>query len=271
MSNAIHQVRQTTDRANATQTAPKIILRHVLLGIAAAILFAVIFVRLFDIVTDAGHKVLPFDSFLLQWMYRQRAPLPNAIAIFLAHTGSPPVIVGIALVGAVVGMAWRKVRGAAWTLPIAVIGSGLIIQGIKLFVQRPRPQAVPHSFQPLIHETGFSFPSGHSLIAMVVYGLLGYFVLHLFKNQAARLAVRIITVLVVFLIGASRVYVGVHFPTDVLAGWTAGVPWLVACLGLHEVLSRRWPSSGEPVLTSQPDKDGNEQSGKSAAKTLLKG
>jgi len=220
--NVVHDTKQKVDRANATQSAPKIVARHVVVGIIAAIVFAIVFVRLFDVVTDAGHKILPFDFALLQWMYQHRAPVPNAVAIFLAHTGSPPVIVGIALVGAVVGMAWRKVRGAAWTLPVAVIGSGLIIQGIKLFVQRPRPQAVPHSFQPLIHETGFSFPSGHSLIAMVVYGLLGYFALHLFKNQAARLAVRIITMLVVFLIGASR-------------------------------------------------KDGNGHSGKSAARTLLKG
>ena len=271
MSNVIHQARQTADRANATQSAPKIVARHVITGVVISILFAIIFVRLFDTVTDAGHKILPFDFVLLQWMYQHRAPVPNAVAIFLAHTGSPPVIVGIALLGTIVGFFWRKVRGAAWTLPIAVIGAGVIIQGIKLFVQRPRPQAVPHSFQPLLHETGYSFPSGHSLIAMVVYGLLGYFALHLFRNEAARLVVRIVTMLVVFCIGASRVYVGVHYPTDVLAGWTAGVPWLLACLALHEVLARRWPSSGEPVLTPQADRDGDPQSGKSAAKTLLKG
>ena len=248
MSNVIHQAGQKIRQANSTQAAPTIVARHVLAGVVVSVLFAIIFVRIFDTVTDAGHKILPFDFSLLQWMSQHRAPVPNAVAIFLAHSGSPPVIVGIALLGAVVSAAWRKVRGAAWTLPIAVIGAGVIIQGIKLFVQRPRPQAVPHSFQPLIHETGYSFPSGHSLIAMVVYGLLGYFVLHLFRNHAARLAVRIVTVLVVFSIGVSRVYVGVHYPTDVLAGWTAGVPWLIACLALHEVLARRWPSTGEPVL-----------------------
>ena len=271
MSNVVHQAGQKIRQANATQAAPKIVVRHLVAGILLSILFTVVFVRIFDSVSDAGHKILPFDFSLLLWMYLHRAPVPNEVAIFLAHSGSPPVIVGIALAGAVVGLAWRKVRGAAWTMPIAVIGAGVIIQGIKLLVHRPRPQAVPHSFQPLIHETGYSFPSGHSLIAMVVYGLLGYFLLHLFKNRTARLIVRVVTVLVVFCIGASRVYVGVHYPTDVLAGWTAGVPWLIACLGLHEVLSRRWPSTGEPVLTPQADKDGDTHSGKSASETLLKG
>ncbi len=223
----------------------------VLLGLVISVVFAVIFVRLFDFVTDAGRRVLPFDHDLLLWMYRHRTPPLNELGEWLAHLGSPWVIVGIGLAGALAGAVWRKVRGAAWTLPIAILGSGVIIQTVKLIVQRPRPAAVPEGFQPLLHETGYSFPSGHSLIAMTVYGLLGYFALHLVSHRWARLVIRVLTVLLVFAIGASRVYVGVHYPTDVLAGWTAGVPWLVTCLGLHELLTRRWPHSGEPVLHSK--------------------
>ena len=267
MSNVIHRAQQTSDRANETQTAPKIVLRHVVIGLILSVLFTVVFARLLDFVKENGTDVTPFDRSILYWMRAHRAPTLTTAATILAHTGSPPVIVGIAAGAALLGMVWKRVRGAAWTLPIAVIGAGVIIQGVKLVVKRPRPAF----FAPLLHEAGFSFPSGHSLIAMVVYGLLGYFVLHLFKNHIARLIVRIVTVLVVFSIGVSRVYVGVHFPTDVLAGWTAGVPWLITCLALHEVLARRWPSSGEPVLTPQADKDGDQQSGKSGAKTLLKG
>ena len=222
--------------------------RGLVLGLIVSVVFTVIFARLYDFVTDAGHKVLPFDHDLLLWMFRHRTPPLNALAEGLALTGSPPIIVGVGLVGALAGAVWRRVRGAAWTLPLAIFGSGVIIQTVKLIVQRPRPAAVPHGFQPLLHETGYSFPSGHSLIAMTVYGLLGYFALGLCRGRAARLLVRMLTVLVVFAIGASRVYVGVHYPTDVLAGWTAGVPWLVTCLGLHELLTRRWPRSGEPVL-----------------------
>ena len=265
--NVVHAAKQKVDRANATKSAPKIVLWHLIIGIALSILCTVVFVKIFDFVKDTGKDVTPFDRSLLFFMYHHRAPWLTEAAEWLAHMGSPPVIVGMAALAGVVGLIWRKVRGAAWTLPIAVIGAGIIIQGVKLFVQRPRPSF----FAPLLHEAGFSFPSGHSLIAMVVYGLLGYFALHLFKNVALRLLVRIVTVSIVILIGVSRVYVGVHYPTDVLAGWTAGVPWLITCLALHEVLARRWPATGEPVLTRQADKDGNAQSGKSAVKTLLKG
>jgi undecaprenyl-diphosphatase len=261
------KVRQTNDRANQTQPASGVVLRHVVLGILASIAFTVIFGRIFDFVKDAGRDVTPFDRSLLFWMYHHRAHWLTVGATFLAHMGSPPVIVGLAAVAAVVGLAWHRVRGAAWTLPIAVVGSGVIIQGVKLLMHRQRPAF----FTPLLHEAGYSFPSGHSLIAMVVYGLLGYFALHLCKSRGARLAVRVVTVAVVFLIGVSRVYVGVHFPTDVLAGWTAGVPWLITCLALHEVLARRWPSAGEPVLTPQADKSGDPHSAGSDAKALLRG
>ena len=237
----------------------------VLLGLIVSVVFTVIFARLYDFVTDAGHETLPFDRTLLLWLYAHRTPPLNALAEGLALLGSPPVIVGLGLVGALAGTVWRRVRGAAWTLPVAIFGAGAIIQTVKLLVQRPRPAAVPHGFQPLLHETGYSFPSGHSLIAMTVYGLLGYFALALCRGRAARLIVRVLTVLVVFAIGASRVYVGVHYPTDVLAGWTAGVPWLITCLGLHELLTRRWPRSGEPVLTRQLDSAG------AAAETMQEG
>jgi undecaprenyl-diphosphatase len=142
----------------------------------------------------------------------------------------------------------RYGAGAAWTLPLAIIGAGIIIQCIKLFVHRTRPDL----FKPLLHETGFSFPSGHSMIAMVVYGLLGYFGLRFAAGRWARVVVVAAAAVVIVLIGLSRVYVGVHYPTDVLAGWAVGVPWLVACLGLHELLTRRYAAAGEPVLNQPP-------------------
>ncbi len=254
--NVVDNARRTVQHANRNQPAPQIILRHTIVGVMLSIVFTVVFARLFDFVQDHGKTATPFDRSILYFMYHHRAHALTVAATFLAHMGSPPVIAGLALGSAILGVFWHKVRGAAWTLPVAVIGAGVIIQGVKLVIKRPRPSF----FAPLLHESGFSFPSGHSLIAMVVYGLLGYFALHLCKSFGAKLAVRVVTVLVVVSIGVSRVYVGVHYPTDVLAGWIAGVPWLIACLGLHEVLARRWPSSGEPVLAPQADGEGGAHS-----------
>ena len=264
--NALDNAHHTIEQANATQPAPRIILRHILLGLLISIVFTVLFVRLMDFVEDAKN-VTPFDYALLTFMDQHQNPVLTKAATILAFLGSPPTVVGIAFVAALAGLVWKKVRGAAWTLPIAVIGAGIIIQAVKMLVQRPRPSLYTH----LLKESGFSFPSGHSLIAMVIYGLLGYFTLALVKNPVARLAVRVMTILLVFLIGTSRVYVQVHYPTDVLAGWTAGVCWLIACLGLHEVLARRWPASGEPVLRPQADNSGDTHSAGAGVKTLLGG
>ena len=221
---------------------------RLILGVFLSFAAAAVFAWVYDHVKDKNRLTTGFDDALLFWMHRHQAPWLTALAKGLAFMGSPPVIVSIAVVGALIGVFWRKVRGAAWTLPIAVIGAGLIIQGVKMEFRRPRPTL----FHPLLHETGYSFPSGHSLISIVVYGLLGYFVMHLFKAHAARIAVGVLTVLLILLVGLSRIYVGVHFPTDVLAGWTAGFPWLMTCLVIHEDLTRHFAGAGEPVLQNSP-------------------
>lgn len=214
------------------------------LGILISVGAAGVFAWIWDQVKDRNQDATQFDHVVLSWMHLHQVPWLTTLARVLAWFGNPPVIVVIAVLGIIVGIFWRKVRGAAWTLPIGVIGAAFIIQGVKLVFRRPRPSL----FQPLLHETGFSFPSGHSLIAVVVYGLLGYFLIHIFRHHAAKVAVAICTAVLVILIGLSRVYVGVHFPTDVLAGWTGGIPWLITCFWIHEALTRRYAKVGEPVL-----------------------
>ena len=149
----IENASRAVSRANATQTAPQIASRHLALGILCSIVFTLIFARLFDFVQDHGKQVTPFDRGILYFMYQHRTPFLTQAATVLAHMGSPPVIASVALVSAIVGIFWRKVRGAAWTMPIAIIGAGIIIQGVKLFIKRPRPSF----FAPLLHESGFRF------------------------------------------------------------------------------------------------------------------
>lgn len=219
---------------------------RLVLGLLVSLGGSGLFALLWDQVSDHGHHVTSFDRTILQWMHAHQEPWLLPIAKSLAFLGSPPTIVSIAILGAVAGLLWRKVRGAAWTLPIAVVGAGIIIQGVKLEFHRPRPTLYHH----LIPEKGYSFPSGHSLIATVVYGLLGYFAMHLVKGHGERVVVATLTILLIVAIGVSRPYVQVHYPSDVLAGWAAGIPWLMTCIGLHEVLARRFAGAGEPVLSA---------------------
>lgn len=236
----------TPTPAKPAAQAGGIISVRLILGMLVSLAGSGLFALLYEQVEDKGHHITHFDQSILHWMHAHQEPWLLPIAKGLAFLGSPPTIVGIAVLGVVAGLLWRKVRGAAWTLPIAVAGAGIIIQGVKLEFHRPRPTL----YHQLIPEKGFSFPSGHSLIAIVVYGLLGYFAMHLVQGHGRRMVVGALTILLILAIGISRPYVQVHYPSDVLAGWAAGLPWLMTCIGLHEVLARRYAGAGEPVLST---------------------
>ena len=216
---------------------------HLGLGAAVSLLLCFLMARRWRTLS-CDQDETPFDRRLLRHFRERRKPGRTAFARLLALLGSPRLIVCLALAGAVAGIFLRHIRGAAWTLPIAVFGAGLLIQALKMAFHRPRPSL----FQPLLRETGYSFPSGHSLIAVVVYGLLGFFLLHFFDLDAWGLAVGFAVVGLVCLIGLARVYVGVHYPSDVFTGWAAGLPWLIACLWLASALAHGWHQPGEPFL-----------------------
>lgn len=109
---------------------------------------------------------------------------------------------------------WRHGVAAAATITVAALANSLI----KLAVARTRPELL----EPIIREAGFSFPSGHASHSAVGYGILAVLVSRTRLPRAARAAIVIGLVVLVFLIGLSRVWLGVHYPTDVLAGWIAG-------------------------------------------------
>lgn len=105
-----------------------------------------------------------------------------------------------------------------------LIGNSIIIQILKQLYERPRPEFS----SPLLTEANFSFPSGHAAASIVMYGLLAYLIL-IRRNKMktpARLAVVIAVLWVGVFIGTSRLALGVHYPSDVLAGWLVAIAWL---------------------------------------------
>ena len=93
---------------------------------------------------------------------------------------------------------------------------------VKNIVQRPRP--IGHR---LINETGYSLPSGHSMVSMAFYGYLIFLIYRYVKNKKLKISLIVILSLLIILIGLSRVYLGVHYTTDVLAGYLLGISYLV--------------------------------------------
>jgi undecaprenyl-diphosphatase len=118
----------------------------------------------------------------------------------------------------------RKLRALALVLT-AILG-GLVLNGLlKERFHRPRPQVVPYKSQV----TTSSFPSGHSLNSAVVYLTLGSLLASLVEQRRLKIYFFSFALLMTLLVGISRVYMGVHYPTDVLAGWSAGLAWALSC------------------------------------------
>jgi undecaprenyl-diphosphatase len=124
---------------------------------------------------------------------------------------------------------------AMWLVLIATF-SGLIVSTIlKRAFERNRPDIVPH----LSYVYTSSFPSGHSMLSAVVYLTLGSLLARLAPGYAVKIYFIALALCLTFLVGVSRVYMGVHYPTDVLAGWTAGLVWAILCWLVARYLQRR--------------------------------
>jgi undecaprenyl-diphosphatase len=118
----------------------------------------------------------------------------------------------------------RRAHAAAAVL-VSVIGGVIVGQGAKLAFARPRPDLVPHGTEVLTA----SFPSGHAMMAAVVYLTLGALLARTQSGRSVKAYILAVAVILTMLVGASRVYLGVHWPTDVLAGWALGGTWALAC------------------------------------------
>ena len=176
-----------------------------------------------------------FDSRVNRWFAMNRGPqwLQDAGRDLTALGG---VTVLTLVTCAVVGFLLISAkRGAAILVIVAIVGGLVIGSTIKHFVNRPRP---PREFQAAYVFTA-SFPSGHSMLSAVTYLTLGALLAQVVKRRVLKLYILTIAVLVTFLVGLSRVYLGVHWPTDVLAGWTAGLVWALICLIVAHELQRR--------------------------------
>lgn len=114
----------------------------------------------------------------------------------------------------------RKNRAAIWLL--LATGTGMILSTVlKMGFDRPRPDLVPHG--SIVYTV--SFPSGHSLMAAVVYLTIGALLIRVQPRRRLKAYIMTLAIFLTLLVGISRVYLGVHWPTDVLAGWTIGAAW----------------------------------------------
>lgn len=128
----------------------------------------------------------------------------------------------------------RRIRAAGFL--VVSLGSGMLLSRLlKDFFERERPSVVPH----LTHFDPGSFPSGHSMLSALVYLTLGGIVSRQTRRLIAKAYFLSVALVLALLVGISRIYLGVHFPSDILAGWAAGSLWSSACTQAARWLQRK--------------------------------
>ena len=175
------------------------------------------------------------DTRVLLTIRQWHTPFLDRLMVIITNIGNPLVLLVASLLLAAF-LLWRKQRAETVTLAIAAIGALGLNTVLKNLFARARPEL----WQRTVAVNFYSFPSGHAMMSVVVFGIIGYLLATHVPRW--RVAIALLTVLLVGAIGFSRLYFGVHWPTDIVAGYAAGTVWLVACILSLEIWKRRYRS-----------------------------
>jgi undecaprenyl-diphosphatase len=215
------------------------------LGLHLTVGFVVSLVGLWmfgDVTEDVIHHdpLTQFDTALLDWLHAHATATGYTIFNAISLLGSPAALTVLALgVGVLLGVRHQWLVLGGWVA--AFTGGSILNQVLKLVIQRPRP---PYAAAFLTHYS-WSFPSGHAMISLIGYGMLAYLLVVLWVHRRSlQVAIVLGATLLILAIGLSRLYLGVHYFSDVVGGYAAGVLWLSTCISGLEV-ARRW-------VTAQP-------------------
>jgi membrane protein DedA with SNARE-associated domain/membrane-associated phospholipid phosphatase len=206
---------------------------HLTVGLALSAVFAWIFGGITeDILT--GDPFVAVDQWVLHHVLYFRTPLVSRIMIILTQFGGWKVIT----VGSLVIMAYLLLKRRIDYLVsyvVAILGGNLLFLILKMVIHRMRPI----SEASLIGAKGWSFPSGHAAMSLIFYGIVTYCIVRSIRSWKPRVFTVMAALFVVFLIGFSRIYLQVHYLSDVVAGYVAGLFWLTICLTGLEIYGKQ--------------------------------
>jgi membrane-associated phospholipid phosphatase len=194
---------------------------RVIASFGCVLLISIGFVALADEVHEGD--TLAFDQAVLQAIHARSSDFWNSFFLVATEFGG---VIGVAAI-AIAFTAWflfKKHYKRALVIILGVGGAALLNLFLKFIFERPRPDL----WEQLIIETSFSFPSGHAMASAA----LACCVIVLFWNTRWRLLATSLAVLYVVLIGFSRLYLGVHYPTDVIAGWLVSGAWVAIIVSI---------------------------------------
>jgi membrane-associated phospholipid phosphatase len=204
---------------------------YIALGILVGLAALCVFYGIADEVVNRGGDVVRLDHEITETIRRNAASWEVGIFWFITMFGSvyvlTPTTIGVVVVLLVL---CRRISLVGWI--VAALGGVIMNEGLKLIFERPRPIPLPLFPHAL---TSWSFPSGHAMDSLVIYGMLTYLLIPLTKDRQ-RKGLVLASMGIVLSIGFSRLYLGVHYFSDIIAGYAAGIFWLDLCILGTELL-----------------------------------
>jgi membrane-associated phospholipid phosphatase len=201
-----------------------------LAGLVGALLLLLLFAKLSEEVFS--NEITVFDNNLARWVHSFANPTLDAFFNALSALGGTVGITALTII-AFAFLMWRGHAHHAWQLALAVVGGLVINQALKMLFHRTRPDLWPGA-----QFAGFSFPSGHATLSLCLFGMFAWLGWQFFRSRAVRTGWTLLMVLLILLVGLSRIYLGAHYPSDVLAGYLSGGLWLVGLLSGVDIYKR---------------------------------
>jgi membrane-associated phospholipid phosphatase len=202
---------------------------RVLVGLGASLGGAAAFIEIAEQVVGR-EDLARIDGGLAECLAAHATTASTSLWMFITQWGSLPVLGTIALAVTILLLALRQ-RSSAVAWVAALAGGFLLNLLLKELFQRPRPPGAAG----ILQEPSWSFPSGHAMMSLVAYGMIAYLIANATFRRALQLSGVFVASLMAVAIGISRLYLGVHYLTDVLAGYACGVLWLAVCVTAVEL------------------------------------
>ncbi len=204
---------------------------YLLLGeIAAGVLLSlgsfILFREIADTILD--QETYHFDSSIASFLSSIRNPFLTKLMINVSLLGHDFVLLASAAIFLLFILRKHLSDGLLFIFTVTI--GAAINTLLKIYIQRPRP------LSPLVQASSYSFPSGHSMNSFIFYMLIAFFLYRYTRNIRLCLLFTFFSLLLVFLIGVSRIYLGVHYPSDVLAGYLAGSLWIATVLVIDKTI-----------------------------------
>jgi undecaprenyl-diphosphatase len=170
-----------------------------------------------------------FDNTISMFFYHLRNPLLTSIMRFFTFIGMDGILVFSILIP--LFLFWKKRKYEAVLFTIMISTGAALNMLLKVITQRPRP-----TFAPLVTEHSFSFPSGHSMNSFIFFMTLAYFYYHFTHKKRSSLLAFLVASIIILCIGISRIYLGVHYPSDVLGGYIVGLIWFLFVIIVDKII-----------------------------------